>query len=171
MTARRRGGIRRAVDWWNDRFATAELVAALVAGMALVIYIYVFDGWRNVDDLLFQKRGTIYGALAALLGSLLGFVIAAVAIVIGEASRLTFVRDSGQLGNLFAVFGMSVRALGLGTVVAFVALVLDGGMLALPWMPPVVLFVVLLAAFRVGRAIWVINAVVRHVSRQAEDSY
>lgn len=160
-----RRGLGRVVGFWNDHFIVLELALALVVAGAFLVWVQVWDGWAPVNAMLQGKRESVYGALAALLGSLLGFVIAAVAIVIGEAARLQFLRDSGQLPNLLDVFRKSIQALGLGTCVAVLSLVLDGDAQPSRVLPGLVLFVTLLAGLRVGRAVWVLNAVMKYVAK------
>ena len=154
-------GVRR---FWDDHFEFLEFLLPLVLALAFGSWIYWACGWHVVAPYMEGKRGAIYGTIAALLGSLLGFVIAAAAIVLGEADRLTFIREAGQLGNLFRVFRKSIVALGCGTISAVVALIIDGEEQAYRWVPTLVLFVTVLSIERVKRTVWILGAVMKHVS-------
>lgn len=156
--------VGRIVAWWEDHFEVLEGLSAVFLAAAVAAWIYCGNGWAFIAPLLHDKRAAIYGTLAALLGSLLGFVIAAVAIVIGEADRLGFIRQAGQLPALFNVFRMSISALGIGTIIALVALVADGEPSPQRWVPPLVLFGCTLSFFRVRRAIWILKAVMRRAA-------
>jgi hypothetical protein len=157
---------RRGYQLWQDHFRWLEFGLTLVATAIMALWLYRWDGGVVLNELLADKRSNVYGALAALLGSLLGFVIAAVAIVIGETSRLNFIREAGQLGNLLAVFRMAIVALGVGTVAALIAMIADSESSPLRWTVVLVFFATLLSVFRIGRAIWVLDKIVKHVGKQ-----
>jgi hypothetical protein len=77
-----------------------------------------------IAQILDSQRGTVYGTLASIFGSLLGFVITTVSIVIAFATheRLAIVRASEHYPTLWKVFMSSIRVLGIATVVAFLGL-------------------------------------------------
>ncbi|MGD8453844.1 MAG: hypothetical protein PVJ57_18675, partial [Phycisphaerae bacterium] len=105
-------------------------------------------------------------SLSGIFGSLLGFAIAAEAIVLGlcGSDRLTIVRNSRHYSTLWRVFRWAIRSLALATVAALLALVLDRDKHPLMPFLYAAVFFSLLAGVQLARTIWVLEQVVRVVS-------
>lgn len=147
---------------WERHFLRFEFVLAVVLGVTFVFWGEPLLSTAGLAPSSLDARRTIYGALASLFGSLLGFVITAVSIAIAFASsdRLSIVRESRHYGDLWRVFTASIKSLGLATVVALVGLVADGK----PWTSAAIgylmFFSSVLATFRVIRCVWVLEKIV-----------
>jgi hypothetical protein len=109
----------------------------------------------------------VYGALASIFGSLLGFVIAAVSIAVGfsGSERLDVVRKSKHYPELWNAFNHAIRSLGLATFVALMALILDRDSKPHCWMAYATAVTALLAALLLGRSVWVLEQLVLIVAR------
>ena len=75
-----------------------EVLLALVVTAAFVFWYYFGDGVVVVNRVLAQNRGQVYGTLASILASLLGFVIAAVTILLTlwPMKALKLLKDSAH---------------------------------------------------------------------------
>src|SRR5688500_3574838 len=69
------------LGWWRRQFLWVELGVAVVLTAALVVWSEKYGGKQFIETLLKTQRGTVYGVLASVFGSLLGFVITTVSIV------------------------------------------------------------------------------------------
>lgn len=69
----------------------------------------------------------VYTALVGLQGTLLGFVLAALAIIAGysQNDRMQLLRDAGQLPNLFGVYLAATRSYAISTLLALIALLIS----------------------------------------------
>jgi hypothetical protein len=154
------------IRWWKAQFLLAELGLALVVALAFALWAARLGGGAVVDETLKGNRATMYGAIASICGSLLGFTIAAVAIVLGYASneRLVIVRESRHYATLWRVFIAAMRSLGLATVVALAGLILDREAAPLPVVLYVCAGTTVLAALRVARCLWVFERVIELVT-------
>jgi hypothetical protein len=64
------------------------MLCALAAGGSFVVWERAFGGHTMVDGVLQGNRGSVYGALASILGALLGFVITVLSIGIRSTNRV-----------------------------------------------------------------------------------
>lgn len=158
--------LRRPLDWWRAHFLGAELGAALVIGALFTLWVFALGGARALDAVLLGNRAPVYGALASLWGSLLGFIIAAVAIALGFASsdRLAIVRGSKHYASLWRIFVSAMRSLSLATVVALAGLIADRDAAPLPALLCLCVTTTALAALRVARTIWVFERIIALVT-------
>jgi hypothetical protein len=116
--------IKRVV---NNQFFVVSFFASLVISTAFGVWCEWMGGKPIVSELLKGNRSAIYGALATIFGSLLGFVITAVSIVLGfsTSDRLAFVRRSKHYPALWRSFTDAIRVLGVATLTTLAALIFD----------------------------------------------
>jgi len=163
--------VKRAISWWANNFLWAEFVLSVITAVAFAVWIYIFGGSAVIADVIEGNRAAVYGALASIFGSLLGFAITAESIVLGlsGSERLEVIRESKHYATLWRVFISSIRALGLATAIALLGLVLDRD--SRPCQPVLVLnlFGIVLASQRLLRCIWVLENVVALVSAPSKE--
>jgi hypothetical protein len=133
----------------------------------------IFDWWYlrvegsvTVNSLLKDYRQAIYGTAASVFGSLLGFIITAASIVfaVSGSERLKVLRDSQQYFTLWSVFSATIRACGLATIIAFLALIFDRDQKPMGWLLIIGVFGISLAILRIVRAIWALENVITLIS-------
>ena len=76
--------------FWNKNFLNCELALSILVGIFFVIWVVWFGGSAIVDNILNGNRSAVYGVLASIFGSLLGFVITALSIIIGYSANEKF---------------------------------------------------------------------------------
>jgi hypothetical protein len=164
--------VKRLGEFWRKNFLGAELFLALVVTALFVVWAEWIGGSAELQGLLDGRRSTVYGAFAAIAGSLLGFVIATISIVLGLSSspRLKRVRDSAAYGTLWSVFTASIKSMGFATVALLAALLFDREGAPKLWLLYVATGSVLLAFLRLWRCIWALEHVIKIVSSDKRDS-
>lgn len=152
--------------WWRTHFLLAELGVAVVVTALFAVWGARFGGQALIDATLEGNRAAVYGAVASICGSLLGFTIASASIVLGYAAsdRLALVRDTRHYLTLWRVFIAAMRALGAGTIVALVGLVLDRDGAPAPPILYVCAGTTVLSVLRVVRCLWVFERVIALVT-------
>jgi hypothetical protein len=157
---------------WGQHFLLLELIVSVFAGALFVWWFIRHGGQDLVDSTLDGNRAAVYGALAGIFGSLLGFVITAASIVLGlsGSERLAIIRESDHYETLWKVFMSATRALAIATVASLTALVIDRDKRPCR----VVLFVevlfVILAVFRLARCVWALENVINLVAKPKKKS-
>lgn len=146
---------------WRLDGPLPDLVAVTAGGLASL-------RWEStLESLVSGRRDALYGTFAGVHGTLLGFVLAALTIVLGytQLERFDPVRSAGHFPALFGIYLSGVRTGALGLVVSTVALLADRQVSPHAWMTAIVLSVSLLSALRLARVLWVTYRVVDVVSR------
>lgn len=152
--------------WWRTHFLWAEFGLSVLVGLVFCGWATGYGGVDTLQTVLAGNRGAIYGALASVFGSLLGFAITAVSIVIGFAShdRLALIRQSPHYPTIWKVFFAAIRALGFATLVAMTSLILDRDNAPRYVLLFVMFFATALATLRVARCAWVLENVIELVA-------
>jgi hypothetical protein len=147
--------------WWEDHFLGYELALAGAVGVCVWVCSVTFAG-SYIDSALNQNRSAVYGTLASILASLLGFVIAAIAIVLPamDDSRLGLLRASGHDRTLWRVFFSATKVLAVGTIMAMSALLIDRDSGVNRVLVAMVSGFAFLACLRVARVIWILDKLV-----------
>ena len=152
--------------WWRLNFLSVEFGIATVAVASFLLWVLLLGGETVVNELLHGNRGVIYGTFASILGSLVGFVITTLALVISLSStdRMNSLRRSQHYGTLLQVFTSATWVLGLGTILALTALVGDKEDSPVPVLQYAAISGVIFVVFRVLRVLWVLQVVVTFLS-------
>lgn len=153
--------------WWEAHFFILEFVLAVIIGVGFVSWSEIFDKRQFLLMLSLDNREAIYGTLASLFGSMLGFSITAVSIALGYAAneKMAIVRQSKKYNELWEVFKSAIRILGLSTILALIGLFFDKAATTnfLIFYLNIVLSV--LSLFRVARCVWVLENIIFIVTR------
>lgn len=162
---------KSAIDVWNQHFLRNEGALSVFLAGTIVLWSEFFGGINPISEILKGNRGTIYGALTSVFGSLLGFAITAESIVLGlsGSERLTNVRDSEHWSTLWDTFVAAIRCLGLATAASLIGLIFDRDSTPLPWVFYFVLFSSFLAVARLARCVWILEQVVAIVSAKSQE--
>ena len=157
------------IAFWRRWFLLVEpLLVVLIVAM-IVYWSEELGGWRDLDWYLHGVRETLYSTLAGLSGSLLGFVIAALAITVAafRSDRLGLVRKHVQ--TLVATFSAATLYLGVATLVSIAALLFDRDADPIPLFFYSVVLVLALSAVALARCVWILHNVVSIVSAPPKD--
>jgi hypothetical protein len=159
--------------WWRKHFLIVEMLIGIIVGTGIVIWDIHFGGSAVLDGVAKSNRGQMYGTLASICGSLLGFVITAMSLVLGFASQPKFqvLRSGSQYRILWKVFKSTIHFLGICTVAWLFALAFDRDSHPHPIIVAVALGVSAIAAMRLARSVWVLGKVVEiSMTRPRSDS-
>lgn len=157
-------------QWWRTHFLRAELLLAFFITVGLILFSEQQGGAAFIDPLLHGNRGALYGTLASIFGSLLGFTIAAASIVLASISspRLRIVRQSRNAGDLWRIFSSTIRVLAVATLISLMGLLLDRDAAPSHWIFYLLLFVFSLACLRLARTLWVLEKTILLVASESD---
>ena len=144
-----------------------ELVFVTATGIAARFVAERTGQLAGAVTLLDGRRNDIYPALVGLAGSLLGFTVASLTILIGyaESPRLDIIRRSEQWDNLFTAFTASIRWSGYVTILSILATLFDQEGAANFGLQSALVVGLGVMACLIARMIWVLHAVLDVVSR------
>lgn len=150
-------------NWRKKHLLFADAVLALMGLAAVVCGVVYFNSTADALALLDGSRSASYATLAAVAGSLLGFILTAVSIIaaFGQTPRFDTIRNSPVYQDIFDVYIHTTHLLAVTTVWAMVALVLDTDETRY-WAVSLVSFaLVALSVVRVWRCIWALEKFVK----------
>jgi hypothetical protein len=158
-------------DAYERNFLKVEAGLAFLAGAAfygVMEFVYKEGPLLAILD---GNRQALYGALSAVTGSLLGFVLAAATIVLvyAQLPRFRVLRDTGTIRIAFRVYIQSSIWLGIATILEFVGLVADTEKAHSLVINYVLFGVLILCAVRFGRCIWILGEMTRQAFMQVSD--
>lgn len=155
---------------YRKHFLAAEFVLAVALTVAFALWLALCDGMNFLEPVLCERRTALYGTLAALFGSLLGFVLASVAIVLSlhDNEKLSLIRNSRHYGALWQIFKASMRALASATVVSLAALLLDRQSTPNPLVLVLLFGAVTLSALRLARVVWALEGLISVVATRRD---
>ncbi len=152
--------MNKYTQFYGRHFLRIELLLAILVTGAGALWA-CYGGAPVIIGAVKNNHASIYGALASVDGSLLGFAITTVSIVLGFMSteRFATIRAHPAAASLWKTFRSTIRVLAVATVVSLLALVLDRD--SSPSLSLLILCagLQLLATLRVARCIWILEKV------------
>jgi hypothetical protein len=150
------------MNLYRQHFLGFEAAAGVLLSLIPLTWMIEFGGASKVDLLLTGNRAAIYGALATIFGSLLGFVITAVSILVGVwgVDKLTILRESKHATDLWRIFTSTTKWVGLATLVSLAGLVGDRDLKPIHAIMYATIVVVLIGTIRLCRCIWALERIV-----------
>lgn len=154
--------------YWEANFLTAEFVLAILLSASFYAWSEFLDDGVFISQFFSGNREAIYTALVALFGSLLGFSITAVSIVLGYANseKLEIVRTSSHYMDLWNTFKSAILVLAFATMTTLIGLIFDSDISPINTILYINVFASILSFFRVSRCIWVLNYIIAIVTKQ-----
>jgi hypothetical protein len=151
------------MSFYRKHFIAIELAISILAAAVLVLVIEQLLARNMPIGTLTGNRQALYTALASAGGSLLGFILTSVSIVVvfGQLRIFDLIRSAGQYEELFRVYFHGIGALAAATLWALAGLVVDTDRSPQPLFTYLMIWLVLLSALRVWRCVWLLQYIVR----------
>ena len=117
----------RLREAYEAHFLAFDVAIPVLVALAVLVGFRCAVGDEGIQQLVAGNRATVYGTIAAVAGSLLGFTITLIPIThaILSMPALRIVRESRYAPDLFIGTLHAVMALGVLCVIALVAMVVD----------------------------------------------
>jgi hypothetical protein len=152
MPTRSNRFVERIMNSWTRQPMWDWLIAGVLTGLYLWLPS-LLDVDPPLEQLTGVARRNLYLTLAAIAGSLLGFAIAAMSILVGlGGKRIRIVRQSAQGQMIPRIFAGSIRALAAATLILIVAYIQESDVWQ--WMS---VFVTTIALARLTRLSWILH--------------
>lgn len=149
-------------DRWENNFLRNEAATAAVMTGLFFTWINWGSGFELAVVWMKNSRLALYPAIVSAFGSLFGFVITAMSIILTWTSAEKFVelRRKPAYKQLWQVFSSTVRWLGWTTMIAVVALLVDQDGKDCPVIWYALLFAGLTVIARLSRCVWVLEGLI-----------
>ena len=149
--------------FWDNHYLGIDALVALAFAVALGVWFAFFGGTSFIDEFIHENRATIYWTTAGIAGTLLGFSMTAVSLILNlmSSERLKIVRESPAYRILWKTFFQTIHVLGLLTITSLVCLIVDNGSAPVIWfIIPVFFFLIILSVLRLYREVWVLEQII-----------
>jgi hypothetical protein len=145
--------------WYRKYMLTLDWAVPVVLWVIFVLCCELLWGRDHFVSSLEGTRSLLYATLAAVAASMLGFILAAAAIVLAvvPAPRFKRVRESRQYKTTWAALFRAIYCLAGLTIISFIGLLADTDAHPKPLITYLACGAVLLSAWSVYRAIWVVK--------------
>lgn len=152
---------------WEANFLSAEFTLAMFMALFFSLWSVYIDKGDFISKFFTGNRQYLYTALVALFGSLLGFSITAVSIVLGYAhnDKLAILRESERYDDLWKTFKSAIFVLALATITTLIGLIFDKDSAPINLILYINVFASILSFFRMARCIWILNAIIAIVTK------
>lgn len=149
----------RARKFYEKHFLPMEFILSIVVAVAFAAAFELHFGRDGLFASIDKNRANVYGAVASVCGSLLGFVISAVSVILVFGQHLQFLKATGHYPTVFEVFFQTILWLAAATMWSFVGMVVDTAGSERIWVAYVMLWLSILVVLRVYRCVWLLKKI------------
>lgn len=147
---------------YKRHFLEAEFLISV--GVALIVIFYIRSIWSNDDTISWiqANKKEIYPLIASISGTLLGFVITGVSIIIAfaESERLRLLKESNQYKTIYDIYFSTIRYLAITTLTPIIGMIVSNSEIYILYF---LIWSIIISSLRIWRCIWVLENIVEIV--------
>ncbi len=170
--------MKRIVTFADRHFRAITIWVSFLFGiMFAILYVrgsfgpLTFSGRAEpfIDELLQNNRSTLYGTLASINGSLLGFSITITSIIFGLSSttRMLQLQKFSVYRELWLTLTETAKTLGMSTLISLGCLLFDREHAQNQWFVVALLPATMLSIAYLCRTLWILENVIALVTMPA----
>ena len=164
--------MRKIIILYRRNFLKAELILSFIIAIIIIGLIDYVMLWSRDDIIswISQNKADVYPLVASIGGTLLGFVVTGVSVLIAftESGKLDLLKKSEHYKTMYAVYFNTIKYLAIVTGVAFIGLMVDGY-----WAIPllyIIIWAVIISLLRMWRCVWILENIVEiSMNQNAQD--
>jgi hypothetical protein len=154
--------------WYEKNFLEIEFGIGVALGVGVALFFQCFVGTKLLTEALNLNRLYLYSTIAAICGSLLGFVIteASIIIVFGNTTQAKKLKDDGHLKTVFNINFQAINWLGVTGIWMIICLILDTDKSPRPWIFYVGVGLASISVLRIYRCVWVLKGITMQMCKK-----
>jgi|GEM_PF-1837703 len=162
---------------YNKHFLTADLLVAIAIAIVAILFLRQQFSYDEIDTTISTNKTVIYPVIASIGGTLIGFVITGISIIIAfsesGSEKFKLLKNSAHYKDVYDVYFSSIRSLAITVIISIIGIFLSGN-----WQTPInissylivksydslVLYIAIIAStislFRIYRCVWALEKIV-----------
>lgn len=150
---------------YERHFMCYEFILSIVIIFAIYLTWNRYSSPEKIHNWICVNKDALYPLIATISGTLLGFVITGVSVIIAfsESDKVELLKKSKHYGTIFDVYFSAIRYLALSTILAIIGILINDGCENLAFF--VIAWSVLISTFRLGRCLWILERVVELIKK------
>ena len=154
---------------YKRHFLLAELIISIIFTIGIMVLVHFLWSHELLKSWIITNRNTIYPLIATIGGTLLGFVITGVSIILAfsESEKLRLLKRSKQYKTIFTIYFSTIKYLAITTIIAIIGLVVNDDFSVVIFY--LLLWSVTISALRIWRWLWVLQSIVEIIHKNNED--
>ena len=147
-------------DVYNRHFLEAELIISIIVSLVLIFIMISIWSVGTIEHWISINKETIYPLIATLGGTLLGFIITGISILLAfsESERLRVLKQHRLYETIFKVYFSTIKYLAITTLSAISAIVINNGLSF--YIFCFLLWSIIISALRIWRCFWILENIV-----------
>ena len=149
---------------YKRHFLKAEFLLSAI--ISLIIIFYINSIWSQEETLswISANKKELYPLIASIVGTLLGFVITGVSIIIAfsESEKLKLLKQTNHFKTIYNVYFNTIRYLAITTLTPIIGLIVNDGAVHIFYF---LIWSIIISTFRIWRCVWVLENVIQILNK------
>jgi len=153
-------------QYYQQHFLLFEFVLSLVSAFILILIFHFVLNESEIESWIISKSSDFYSLLATITGTLLGFVITGVAILLAfpSSERLKELQKSKHYKTIYKVYFSTIYFLALTLILSVVGFLCDEHYAIIIFY--LIAWLIIISGLRFWRCVWVLKNVIDIVGKQ-----
>lgn len=145
---------------YKRRFLKFDLAISIVMSIIIIILYIKIVTIEALADWISINKANIYGLIATIGGTLLGFVITGASIIVAfsESEKLELLKKSKQYNTIFEIYFSTIRYLAIATIIAILGIIINSYSAIILY---VLTWAIIISVMRLYRCLWILEKIVK----------
>lgn len=145
---------------YKRHFLAAEFLISIAFALIIIFFVRSFWSYEAIISWISANKKEVYSLIASIGGTLLGFVITGISIIIAfsESEKLKLLRKSKVYNTIFDIYFSTIRYLAVTTIIPIIGLVVNEGEIYILYL---LIWSIIISSLRIWRCIWVLENIVK----------
>ena len=156
------------IKTYKRNFLSFEFLLSILYSGCIIILMNLFYDQSTILNWIKTSKSEIYPLIATIGGTLLGFVITGVSIIMAfsESEKLKPLRESKQYKTLFEVYFSTIKFLAITTILGIIGVIINAEYSIIIFY--LTIWSVIISFFRLWRCMWILENIVEIFSIKKE---
>lgn len=153
---------------YKRRFLKMEFLISIVISVLIVCVMEYTWSSETIGHWISENEKDIYPLIATISGTLLGFVITGVSILLAfsESEKLKLLKRTKQYKTIFDVYFSTIKYLAVTTIIAIFGILINNRLAIVTLY--ILIWSVIISSLRVWRCLWILESIVEVTHKNNE---
>lgn len=150
---------------YNRNFLIAEFLLSIVIALFGILLITSVLTSETIQNWISLNKKDIYPLIATIAGTLLGFIITGVSIILAfsESEKLRLLKKSKQYTTIYEIYFSTIKFLALSTAIPIFGIIVNDNWA--DYVLYILIWSIIISSLRIWRCVWALENIIKLIHK------
>lgn len=150
---------------YNRNFLIAEFLLSIVITLFGILLITSVLTSETIQNWISLNKKDIYPLIATIAGTLLGFIITGVSIILAfsESEKLRLLKKSKQYTTIYEIYFSTIKFLALSTAIPIFGIIVNDKWA--DYVLYILIWSIIISSLRIWRCVWALENIIKLIHK------